>query len=96
MLNLAHRLSTGFFSCVSSSHHHSWQKLSKGNEEIRFMSRKNINELGEPQGLIACAVLSSALPISPLTLFEFLRDESRRCDVCYFIQIRVTIKETLR
>jgi homeobox-leucine zipper protein len=86
MLKLAHQLSTGFFSCISSSHHHSWQKLSKGNEEIQFMYRKNINEVGEPQGLIARAVSSTALPISALTLFEFLRDESRRCDVCYLIE----------
>lgn len=93
MLKLADRLTTGFFSCVSSYHHRSWQKLSKGNEEIRFMSRKNINEQGEPQGLIACAVLSTALPISPLTLFEFLRDESRRCDVCFFTQISSNFKE---
>ncbi|KAJ4779112.1 Homeobox leucine zipper protein [Rhynchospora pubera] len=80
MLKLAHRLTTGFFSSVSGSRHCSWQKLSKGHEEIRFMSRKNINEPGEPQGLIACAVLSTAVPISPLALFEFLRDESRRCE----------------
>ncbi|KAJ3692575.1 hypothetical protein LUZ60_011670 [Juncus effusus] len=78
MLKLAHRMTSSFANCIAGSQYKSWQKMMKGNEEIRFMSRKNINEPGEPEGLIVCAVLSTALHVSPMVLFEFLRDESRR------------------
>ncbi|PVH38020.1 hypothetical protein PAHAL_5G151000 [Panicum hallii] len=45
---------------------------------VRVTSRRNVGDPGEPQGLIACAVLSAWLPVNPAALFDFLRDESRR------------------
>ena len=55
--------------------------MSKTGDDIRVASRKNLNDPGEPLGVIVCAVSSVWLPMSHHVLFDFLRDETRRNEV---------------
>lgn len=59
-----------------------WSRTPRaGAGDVRLTSRTNAGDPGEPQGLIASAVLSTWLPVSPTALLDFLRDESRRPEV---------------
>ncbi|KAJ0971807.1 hypothetical protein J5N97_019766 [Dioscorea zingiberensis] len=81
ILKLAQRMTSSFCKAISSSRCRSWTKAStKTHGEIRYTSRKNNNEPGEPVGSILCSVSSTWLSVSPITLFDFLRDDSRRDD----------------
>ncbi|XP_039118132.1 homeobox-leucine zipper protein GLABRA 2, partial [Dioscorea cayenensis subsp. rotundata] len=81
ILKLAQRMTSSFCEAIGSSKCRSWTKAStKNHEEIFYTSRKNNNEPGEPLGLILCSVSSTWLPISPTTLYNFLREDSRRDD----------------
>ncbi|KAL3735870.1 hypothetical protein ACJRO7_024919 [Eucalyptus globulus] len=82
ILRLAQRLTQSFCQAIGASSYHSWTKVpTKTGEDIRVASRKNLNDPGEPLGVILCAVSSVLLPVSPHVLFDFLRDESRRSEV---------------
>ncbi|CAJ1955246.1 unnamed protein product [Sphenostylis stenocarpa] len=79
ILKLAQRMTWSFCHAIGASSFHTWTKVtSKTGEDIRISSRKNLNDPGEPLGLILCAVCSVWLPVSPNVLFDFLRDETRR------------------
>ncbi|KAG6727877.1 hypothetical protein I3842_02G145700 [Carya illinoinensis] len=79
ILKLAQRMTCSFCHAIGASSFHTWTKVSsKTGEDIRITSRKNLNDPGEPLGLILCAVSSIWLPVSPYVLFDFLRDEARR------------------
>ncbi|KAL5824695.1 hypothetical protein ACOSQ3_020758 [Xanthoceras sorbifolium] len=79
ILKLAQRMTWSFCRAIGASSYHTWNKVSsKTGEDIRVSSRKNLNEPGEPLGVILCAVSSVWLPASPNVLFDFLRDEVRR------------------
>ncbi|XP_030457727.1 homeobox-leucine zipper protein GLABRA 2 [Syzygium oleosum] len=79
ILRLAQRMTQSFCHAIGASSFHSWTKVpGKTGEDIRVASRKNLNDPGEPQGVILCAVSSVLLPVSPHVLFDFLRDEARR------------------
>ncbi|KAE8656974.1 Homeobox-leucine zipper protein ROC9 [Hibiscus syriacus] len=79
ILKLAQRMTWSFCHAIGASSYHTWNKVtSKTGEDIRVSSRKNLNDPGEPLGVIVCAVSSVWLPVSPTILFDFLRDESRR------------------
>ncbi|XVF74569.1 hypothetical protein PTKIN_Ptkin13bG0120200 [Pterospermum kingtungense] len=79
ILKLAQRMTQSFCHAIGASSYHTWNKVSsKTGEDIRVSSRKNLNDPGEPQGVIVCAVCSVWLPVSPNLLFDFLRDEARR------------------
>ncbi|KAK7402294.1 hypothetical protein VNO78_14447 [Psophocarpus tetragonolobus] len=81
ILKLAQRMTWSFCHAIGASSFHTWTKVtSKTGEDIRISSRKNLNDPGEPIGLILCAVCSVWLPVSPNVLFDFLRDEMRRTD----------------
>ncbi|MED6186297.1 Homeobox-leucine zipper protein GLABRA 2 [Stylosanthes scabra] len=81
ILKLAQRMTWGFCHAIGASSFHTWTKVtSKTGEDIRISSRKNLNDPGEPLGLILCAVSSVWLPVSPNVLFDFLRDETRRTE----------------
>lgn len=81
ILRLAQRLTQSFCQAIGASSYHSWTKVpTKTGEDIRVASRKNLNDPGEPLGVILCAVSSVLLPVSPHVLFDFLRDESRRSE----------------
>lgn len=79
IMKLAQRMSRSFCRGLGDSSFNSWSKItSKTGEEIRVATRKNLNDPGEPLGTILCAVSCVWLPIPHHTLFDFLRDESRR------------------
>ncbi|GAB2269400.1 Homeobox-leucine zipper protein GLABRA 2 [Dionaea muscipula] len=80
ILKLAQRLTWSFCRALgASSSFNSWTKVpSKTGEDIRVASRKNLNDPGEPIGVILSAVSSLWLPVSPTILFDFLRDDTRR------------------
>lgn len=82
ILKLAQRMTWSFCRAVGASSYHVWNKVtSKTGEDIRVSSRKNLNDPGEPLGVILCAVSSVWLPVSPNVLFDFLRDEAHRNEV---------------
>ncbi|GLT76200.1 hypothetical protein SLA2020_478730 [Shorea laevis] len=81
ILKLAQRMTWNFCHAIGASSYHTWNKVSsKTGEDIRVSSRKNLNDPGEPLGVIVCAVSSVWLPVSPNVLFDFLRDEARRSE----------------
>ncbi|KAI9107795.1 hypothetical protein K1719_021131 [Acacia pycnantha] len=81
ILKLAQRMMCNFCHAVGASSFHTWNKAtSKTGEDVRLSSRKNLNDPGEPLGVILCAVSSVWLPVSPNVLFDFLRDEARRSE----------------
>ncbi|RWR73432.1 homeobox-leucine zipper protein GLABRA 2 [Cinnamomum micranthum f. kanehirae] len=78
VLKLAQRMTSSFSRAIGASSYHTWAKIStKGGDGIKVASRRNMNDPGEPQGLILCAVSSIWLPVSPHALFDFLRDDAR-------------------
>lgn len=83
LLQLAQRMTVNFCRALGASSHNTWNKVtSKTGDDIRVASRKNLNDPGEPLGVILCAVSSVWLPVSHNLLFDFLRDENRRNEVC--------------
>ncbi|RDX88552.1 Homeobox-leucine zipper protein GLABRA 2, partial [Mucuna pruriens] len=81
ILKLAQRMTWSFCHAVGASSFHTWTKITgKTGEDIRISSRKNLNDPGEPLGVILSAVSSVWLPVSPNVLFDFLRDEARRSE----------------
>ncbi|XP_043724560.1 homeobox-leucine zipper protein GLABRA 2 [Telopea speciosissima] len=79
ILKLAQRMTCSFCRALGASSFHTWTKIStKGGDDIRVASRKNLNDPAEPLGVILCAVSSVCLPVAPHVLFDFLRDESKR------------------
>lgn len=100
ILKLAQRMTWSFCRAIGASSYNTWTKVSgKTGEDIRIASRKNLNDPGEPLGVILCAVSSVWLPISPHALFDFLRDESHRNEVCYLLHLQFNstlLKKLLR
>ncbi|XP_038708918.1 homeobox-leucine zipper protein ANTHOCYANINLESS 2-like isoform X2 [Tripterygium wilfordii] len=82
MLKLAQRMIDNFCAGVCASTVHKWNKLNAGNvdEDVRVMTRKSVDEPGEPPGIVLSAATSVWLPVSPRRLFDFLRDERLRCE----------------
>ncbi|TYI50708.1 hypothetical protein E1A91_D12G121200v1 [Gossypium mustelinum] len=82
MLKLAQRMTDNFCAGVCASTVHKWNKLNAGNvdEDVRVMTRKSIDDPGEPPGIVLSASTSVWLPVSPQRLFDFLRDERLRSE----------------
>ncbi|OVA14140.1 Homeobox domain [Macleaya cordata] len=82
MLKLAQRMTDNFCAGVCASTVHKWNKLCAGNvdEDVRVMTRKSIDDPGEPPGVVLSAATSVWLPVSPQKLFDFLRDERLRSE----------------
>ncbi|WJX92750.1 Homeobox-leucine zipper protein ANTHOCYANINLESS 2 [Trifolium repens] len=82
MLKLAQRMTNNFCAGVCASTVHKWNKLSPGNvdEDVRVMTRKSVDDPGEPPGIVLSAATSVWLPVSPQRLFDFLRDERLRSE----------------
>lgn len=82
MLKLAQRMTANFCAGVCASTVHQWNKLScgVGDEDIRVMTRKSVDDPGEPSGIVLSAATSVWLPVSPQRLFDFLRDEQLRSE----------------
>ncbi|KAL6974892.1 Homeobox-leucine zipper protein ANTHOCYANINLESS 2 [Sarracenia purpurea var. burkii] len=82
MLKLAQRMTDNFCAGVCASTVHKWNKLSASNvdEDVRVMTRKSVDDPGEPAGIVLSAATSVWLPVSPQRLFDFLRDERLRSE----------------
>ncbi|XP_059651469.1 homeobox-leucine zipper protein ANTHOCYANINLESS 2-like isoform X2 [Cornus florida] len=82
MLKLAQRMTDNFCAGVCASTVHKWNKLSASNvdEDVRVMTRKSVDDPGEPPGIVLSAATSVWLPVSPQRLFDFLRDERLRSE----------------
>ncbi|XP_048333553.1 homeobox-leucine zipper protein ANTHOCYANINLESS 2 isoform X2 [Ziziphus jujuba] len=82
MLKLAQRMTDNFCAGVCASTVHKWTKLNAGNvdEDVRVMTRKSVDDPGEPPGIVLSAATSVWLPVSPQRLFDFLRDERLRSE----------------
>ncbi|CAA7017384.1 unnamed protein product [Microthlaspi erraticum] len=82
MLKLAQRMTFNFCSGISAPSVHSWSKLTVGNvdPDVRVMTRKSVDDLGELSGIVLSAATSVWLPASPQRLFDFLRNERMRCE----------------
>lgn len=82
MLKLAQRMTNNFCAGVSASTAHTWTTLSgTGDDDVRVMTRKSVDNPGEPHGVVLSAATSLWLPITPQRVFEFLRDERVRSEV---------------
>ncbi|KAL1198143.1 Homeobox-leucine zipper protein ANTHOCYANINLESS 2 [Cardamine amara subsp. amara] len=82
MLKLAQRMTFNFCSGISAPSVHSWSKLTVGtvDPDVRVMTRKSVDNPGEPPGIVLSASTSVWLPASPQRLFDFLRNERMRCE----------------
>ncbi|XP_042512068.1 homeobox-leucine zipper protein ANTHOCYANINLESS 2-like isoform X2 [Macadamia integrifolia] len=82
MLKLAHRMTDNFCAGVCASAVHKWNKLCNGNvdADVRVLTRKSVDDPGEPPGVVLSAATSVWLPVSPQRLFDFLRDERLRSE----------------
>lgn len=82
MLKLAQRMTNNFCAGVCASSVHKWSKLDVGSvdEDVRVMTRKSIDDPGEPPGIVLSAATSVWLPVTPERLFDFLRDERMRSE----------------
>ncbi|PPD84391.1 hypothetical protein GOBAR_DD18670 [Gossypium barbadense] len=80
MLKLAQRMAYNFSAGIGASSVNKWDKLNVGNvgEDVRVMTRKNVNDPGEPLGIVLSAATSVWMPITQQTLFGFLRNERMR------------------
>ncbi|XP_051145705.1 homeobox-leucine zipper protein ANTHOCYANINLESS 2-like [Andrographis paniculata] len=82
MLKLAQRMTNSFCAGVCASSNHKWNKLHTDNvdENVQVMTRKSIDDPGEPPGIVVSAATSVWLPVPPQRLFDFLRDERLRSE----------------
>src|ERR1044072_7872664 len=80
MLKLAQRMTSNFCSGVCASSVRKWESLHIGTlgDDMRVMTRKNMEDPGEPPGIVLSAATSVWMPVSRQRLFDFLRDETLR------------------
>lgn len=80
MLKLAQRMVDNFCAGVSASSVCKWGRLCAKNvsDDVRIMTRTNMEDPGEPPGILLSVSTSVWLPVSRHTLFNFLRDEQFR------------------
>ncbi|KAK6133347.1 hypothetical protein DH2020_032918 [Rehmannia glutinosa] len=81
MLKLAERMVMSFCTGVGASTAHTWTTLSgSGADDVRFMTRKSMDDPGRPPGIVLSAATSFWLPVPPKRVFDFLRDENSRSE----------------
>ncbi|CAF1823268.1 hypothetical protein Bca4012_029773 [Brassica carinata] len=79
LLKLVERMSRGFFDGVTTSTADIWWNLAEyTGDSVSVMTRKSLNDPGRPEGLILCAAHSFWVPVPPITVFDYLRDEKNR------------------
>lgn len=91
MLKLAERMVISFCAGVSASTAHTWTTLSgTGADDVRVMTRKSVDDPGRPPGIVLSAATSFWLPVSPKRVFDFLRDENSRSEVCLKLFLNIS------
>ncbi|KAL8505244.1 hypothetical protein ACS0TY_016461 [Phlomoides rotata] len=79
MIKLAERMVTRFCCGVSSSIVNTWTNLSgNGNENVKFMTRTNVDDPTMPFGVLLTIATSFWLPVPPKRVFDFLCDNNTR------------------
>ncbi|KAJ0454377.1 putative transcription factor & lipid binding HD-SAD family [Helianthus annuus] len=79
MLKLAQRMVLSYCCGVGASSAHTWTTLSgTGLDDVRIMTRKNVDDPGRPTGLVLSAATSFWLPVPPRQSFNYLHDENTR------------------
>ncbi|XP_059667046.1 homeobox-leucine zipper protein ANTHOCYANINLESS 2 isoform X2 [Cornus florida] len=79
IVKLAQRMTRNFYAGVCATVHN-WEVLQVGNvsEDAKLMTRKNVDDPGEPPGVVLSATMSVWMPVSRQRLFDFLRNEQLR------------------
>ncbi|KAJ7969996.1 Homeobox leucine zipper protein [Quillaja saponaria] len=82
MLKLAQRLTNNFCAGVCASTARKWDKLHLGSlgDDVKVMSRTNVDDPGEPPGIVLSAATSVWMPVSRQRLFSLLKDERLRSE----------------
>ncbi|KAK4787449.1 hypothetical protein SAY86_011282 [Trapa natans] len=84
MLKLAQRMTASFCAGVCASTVHKWNMLGAaagaGDQDVRVMTRKSVDDPGDPSGVVLSASASVWVSVSPQRLFDFLRDERLRSE----------------
>ncbi|KAG7018976.1 Homeobox-leucine zipper protein ANTHOCYANINLESS 2 [Cucurbita argyrosperma subsp. argyrosperma] len=84
MVKLAQRMTANFCTGVCASTVYKWNKLNTGNnnvgEDVRVMTRKSVEDPGEPPGTVLSAATSVWVAATAERVFEFLRDERLRSE----------------
>lgn len=82
MLKLAQRMTSNFCSGVCASSARKWDMLHIGTlgDDMKVMTRKNVDDPGEPPGIVLSAATSVWMPVSRQRVFDFLRDERLRSE----------------
>ncbi|KAL2324361.1 hypothetical protein Fmac_023419 [Flemingia macrophylla] len=78
IMKLAERMMTSFCNGVGASTAHVWTLLRIGAADLRVMTRKSVDDPGRPPGIVLSAATSLWLPVTPMKVFDFLRDENMR------------------
>lgn len=88
MLKLAERMVLSFCTGVGASTAHTWTTISgSGDNDVRVMTRKSVDDPGRPPGIVLSAATSFWIPVPPKRVFDFLRDENSRSEVGIIFQI---------
>ncbi|KAK4280385.1 hypothetical protein QN277_012014 [Acacia crassicarpa] len=82
LLKLAQRMTNNFCCGVCLSSARKWDGLHIGTlgDDVKVMTRKNMDDPGEPPGIVLSAATSVWIPVSRESLFNFLRDEHLRSE----------------
>ncbi|TQD71760.1 hypothetical protein C1H46_042706 [Malus baccata] len=81
VLKWAERMVISFCAGLSASTTHTWTTMSGiGVDDVRVMTRKCVDDLGRPAGIVLRAAASFCLPVPPKRVFEFLRNEKSRSE----------------
>ncbi|WVZ25792.1 hypothetical protein V8G54_004336 [Vigna mungo] len=79
ILRLTRRMVKSFCESLCMKDNTSFPHLTRmNNGAIRVAIRVNMNELGEPKGMVLSAATSFWLPISPQDIFDYLIDDRKR------------------
>lgn len=81
-LRLAERMKLSFLSSVGASTADAWAPLSVSEaDDVRFMTRRSLDDPGSPCGNVLSTTTSLWLPVPPKHIFDFLRHEHSRSQV---------------
>lgn len=84
MVKLAQRMTVNFCAGICGSTIYKWNKLNTRNnnvgEDVRVMTRKSVEDPGEPPGTVLSAATSVWVAEAAERVFEFLRDERLRSE----------------
>ncbi|RXH68045.1 hypothetical protein DVH24_028192 [Malus domestica] len=84
VLKWAERMMITFCAGLSASTTHTWTTMSGiGVDDVRVMTRKCVDDLGRPAGIVLRAAASFCLPVPPKRVFGFLRNEKSRSESAY-------------